>query len=76
LPVRLHAQAREVAARAGKAGNQPLGDRIGCGRGHDGDGAGRALGRSGRQSGIRDDDIHIQADQLRCKLRKSLVPSR
>jgi hypothetical protein len=57
-------QPGDVAAGAGKAGDEALGNRVACYGEDDWDRVGRLLGcaRVGRRRG--DDDVHLQADEL------------
>jgi hypothetical protein len=65
--------ARDVATRPRQAGNQPVPHRIDGGRHHDGDRAGRVLGRADRWRACRHDDVYREPDQLSGQIREAVV---
>jgi hypothetical protein len=57
-------QPRDVPPRGGKAGDESAAYGIGNGRHDDRDRPGRVLGGLGRCPTQRDDDVHLQTDQV------------
>jgi hypothetical protein len=62
---------REVAARASEIGNEA--DRIASDRHNDGYRRGRLLRRTARRCAFRDDDVHLEADQVGREDREPVV---
>src|SRR2546426_11216948 len=64
---------RDITARLPETRDKPELHRITAGGHHDGNGRGRPLRGDRGVRPSRDDEIHLKADELRSKLRKSVV---
>ena len=57
-------QARDIAARPRKAGDEPVRNRIGSTKENNGDGPGRLFGRHGVGCACGEDDINLERNQF------------